>query len=69
MSCIEACPIKDTLNMTVAKKKVNKWFVPVTFFVLFCIVIGTAKMTGHWNTIITYAEWKQLIPDARYIGH
>lgn len=69
MSCVEACPIKDTLNMTVAKKKVNKWFVPVTFFVLFFIVIGAAKMTGHWNTIITYSEWKQLIPGARYIGH
>ncbi|MEH7417854.1 4Fe-4S binding protein [Neobacillus drentensis] len=69
MSCVEACPIKDTLNMTVAKRKVNKWFVPVTFFVLFFVVVGVAKMTGHWNTIITYAEWKQLIPEARYIGH
>ncbi|PGV52436.1 4Fe-4S binding protein [Bacillus sp. AFS037270] len=69
MSCVEACPIKGTLNMTVAKKKVNKWFVPVTFFVLFFVVIGVAKMTGHWNTIITYAEWKHLIPEARYIGH
>jgi len=69
MACVEACPIKGTLNMTVAKKKVNKWFIPVTFFVLFFVVIGVAKMTGHWNTIITYAEWKQLIPEARYIGH
>ncbi|WP_160723899.1 4Fe-4S binding protein [Bacillus sp. USDA818B3_A] len=69
MSCVEACPIKDTLNMTVAKKKVNKWLVPVTFFVLFFIVVGFAKMTGHWDTIITYDEWKQLIPEAHSIGH
>ncbi|PLS05766.1 4Fe-4S binding protein [Neobacillus cucumis] len=69
ISCVEACPIKDTLNMTVARKKVNKWFVPVTFFVFFFLVIGVAIITGHWNTIITYEEWKQLIPDARYIGH
>jgi len=69
MSCVEACPVKDTLNMTVAGKKVNKWFVPVTFFVLFFVVIGIAKMTGHWDTIISYQEWKELIPDARYIGH
>ena len=69
MSCVEACPVKDTLNMTVANKKVNKWFVPVTFFVLFFVVIGIAKMTGHWDTIISYQEWKELIPDARYIGH
>jgi polyferredoxin len=69
MSCVEACPIKDTLNMTVAKKKVNKWFVPVTFFVLFILVVGIAKMTGHWNTIISYNEWKQLIPSSSEIGH
>jgi len=53
----------------VAKKKVNKWFVPVTFFVLFFIIIGIAKMTGHWDTIISYDEWKELIPEAQYIGH
>ncbi|ETI70604.1 4Fe-4S binding protein [Neobacillus vireti] len=69
MSCVEACPVKDTLNMTVAHKKVNKWFVPVAFFVLFFVVIGIAKITGHWDTIISYKEWKELIPDARYIGH
>ncbi|WP_066069494.1 4Fe-4S binding protein [Neobacillus soli] len=69
MSCVEACPIKDTLNMTVANKKVNKWFVPVTFFVLFFVIIGIAKLTGHWETIISYEEWKKLLPDARYIGH
>ena len=69
MSCVEACPVKDTLNMTVVGKKVNKWFVPVTFFVLFFVVIGIAKLTGHWDTIISYKEWKELIPDARYIGH
>jgi polyferredoxin len=67
MSCVEACPIKDTLNMTVARKKVSKWFVPVTFMVLFFVVVGIAKMTGHWHTIISYDEWKQLIPHASEI--
>ncbi|GHI00243.1 4Fe-4S binding protein [Neobacillus kokaensis] len=69
MSCVEACPIKDTLNMTVVNKKVNKWFIPVGFIVLFFIVVGIAKITGHWETILTYEDWKELIPGARYIGH
>ncbi|MGG1396625.1 4Fe-4S binding protein [Bacillus salipaludis] len=69
MQCVEACPIKDTLNMTVANKKVNKWFVPITFLVLFILVVGIAKITGHWNTIISYEEWKQLIPEVSNIGH
>ena len=67
MSCVEACPVKDTLNMTVARRKVNKWFVPVTFFVLFFVIITFAKITGHWDTIISYDEWKQLIPEAKNI--
>lgn len=69
MQCIEACPIKDTLNMTVVNKKVNKWVVPLTFLALFLIIVGVAKLTGHWNTVISYQEWKQLIPNAGNIGH
>jgi polyferredoxin len=69
MQCIEACPIRDTLNMTVVNKKVNKWVVPAAFFVLFILVVGIAKITGHWNTVLTYEDWKQLIPDANNIGH
>ncbi|MDQ0200577.1 4Fe-4S binding protein [Neobacillus ginsengisoli] len=69
MQCVEACRIKDTLNMTVANKKVNKWFVPIAFLVLFILVVGFAKITGHWNTILSYEDWKQLIPDTNNIGH
>nr|WP_263323216.1 4Fe-4S binding protein [Neobacillus sp. Marseille-Q6967] len=67
LACVEACPVKDTLTMTVANKKVNKWFIPVAFFVLFFIVVGFAKLTGHWETIIHYEEWKQLITEANNI--
>jgi polyferredoxin len=69
MACVEACPIKDTLNMTVVNKKVNKWVIPATFVGLFFLVVIIAKVTGHWNTSITYEEWKQLIPQASSIGH
>jgi hypothetical protein len=55
--------------MTVANKKVNKWVVPVTFLAFFILVVGIAKITGHWNTIISYEEWKQLIPEVNNIGH
>jgi polyferredoxin len=67
MACVEACPVKDTLNMTVGNKKVSKWFIPVSFFVAFFLIIGYAKLTGHWETIISYEEWKILIPEANNI--
>jgi polyferredoxin len=69
MACVEACPIKDTLNMTVVNKKVNKWVIPVAFLALFILVVGIAKITGHWDTVITYNEWKELIPQVNQIGH
>lgn len=69
MQCVEACPVKDTLNMTVVNKKVNKWFVPVAFLLTFILVVGIAKVTGHWHTILTSNDWKQLIPHANQIGH
>lgn len=69
MSCVEVCPVKDALNMTVATKKVNKWIVPAAFFATFFIVIAIAKLTGHWHTMITYEEWRHLIPNIYNIGH
>lgn len=61
MQCVEACPVKDTLNMTVATKKVDKWIIPLGFFSLFFIVVVVAKVTGHWHTSITYNEFMELI--------
>jgi polyferredoxin len=69
MQCVEACPVKDTLGMHVGPKKVNKWVIPVVFFVAFATVVIIAKATGHWETGITYDEFKQLIPYIDYIGH
>ncbi|MGM0903833.1 MAG: 4Fe-4S binding protein [Bacillota bacterium] len=62
MQCIEACPLKDTLTVKGGPKKVNKWVIPVGFFILFTIVVVTAKLTGHWNTVLTYDHFKELIP-------
>lgn len=69
MSCVEVCPVKDTLNMTVATKKVNKWVIPSVFFGLFFLLVLVAKLTGNWNTNITYQEFLELIPYIESIGH
>lgn len=69
MSCVEACPVKDTLNMTVATKKINKWVIPTVFFGLFFLLVLIAKLTGNWDTIITYDEYIELIPYIDRIGH
>lgn len=69
MQCIEACPVKDTLTVKVGPKKMNKWVLPVSFFSLFFLMFITAKLTGHWDTALTYEDFKFLIPWSNYIGH
>lgn len=69
LACVESCPMKDTLQMKVGPSPVNKWVLPVTFFSLFFLTVLIAKMTGHWETSITYEEFQQLIRHVNYIGH
>lgn len=69
MECIEACPVKDTLTIRTGPGKVSKWVVPIAFFSLFFIMVFAAKLTGHWDTSLTYNDFKALIPWANYIGH
>ena len=67
MQCVEACPIKDTLTVKIGPQKVNKWIIPVCFFAVFFVVVITGKLTGHWNTILTYEHFRDLIPWADQI--
>jgi polyferredoxin len=69
MLCVEACPVKDTLDMHVGPKRVNKWVIPATFFAVFFLIVLIAKLTGNWTTSITYNEFMELIPFLDSIGH
>lgn len=69
MQCIEACPVKDTLSMKTVGKKVNKWVIPIAFFTIFTLTIIFAKVTGNWDTSITYREFQNLFFYLDYIGH
>ncbi|GAX90327.1 4Fe-4S binding protein [Effusibacillus lacus] len=69
MQCVEACPIPSTLEMTIARKKVNKWVAPAVFFTAFFGVVGLAKLLGIWETAMTYEEFRELVPFAKEIGH
>lgn len=68
-SCVEACPKKDTLQMKTGNIALNKWVMPATFFSLFFLTVLIAKVTGNWESSITYEEYEQLIRYIHYIGH
>ena len=60
--CVEACPVKDTLEMRAPGGKA----VPRAVFAalvagLFLAVTGLAMLTGHWRNVITAEDYQELI--------
>ena len=65
LDCVLACPVPETLEVKMARKKVIK---PNVYGLLvvgaFMAIIAGAQLTGHWQTNITLAEYRQRIPEA-----
>ena len=59
MSCVDACPVADTLDLEsiVTKKKVSKRVLAIAIAVIFMIVTGIGILTGHWQNDITAKEY------------
>jgi len=60
--CVEACPVKDTLEMRAPGGKA----VPRAVFAalvagLFLAVTGLAMLTGHWRNVLTAEDYQELI--------
>ncbi len=65
LTCVSRCPAKGALDIAFSKKRAVK---PLAFAVLLAAVffglIGAAKLTGHWQSNVSYAEYKALVPVA-----
>ena len=59
MSCVDACPVADTLDLKslYSKKKVSKKAVAIGVVSIFMAVTGFAMLTGHWQNDITKQEY------------
>ena len=61
LSCIDACPVKDTLYMQPLLAKKDKHFskktVAVAIVLIFMAVTGLGIITGHWQNKITKQEY------------
>ena len=45
------------------------WAYPAVLLAVFLGVIGLAKLTGHWHTAVTDADFQRLVPIARSLEH
>lgn len=70
LTCTESCP-QRALAMAPPglQAKLPAWVFPVTVVCLFAAGVGSGMLTGHWQTALTYDDYRMLIPMAGMFGH
>ncbi len=69
LDCVAACPVANTLDLRVARRRVPAWAMAVGIAVIFFGFAGYARMTGHWQTDVPAQTYQELIPLAREFSH
>ena len=61
LSCVEICPVKNTLGLQISKKgqAPPTWVYGVLVAGVFVAITGLAMLTDHWKNNITNAEYLQ----------
>jgi polyferredoxin len=58
-TCVSVCPKKGTLQFKLfGKLTITPFYYSIAFLIVFFGIIFTAKVTGHWDTIITIDQYK-----------
>ena len=71
MSCVDVCPVEDTLQLETVgkKKKINKRLVAIGVISIFMLVTGFGMMTGNWQNKITKEQYLKLYENMNSFGH
>lgn len=71
LSCVDVCPIADTLQLEISgtKKKINKKLVAVSVVAIFMIVTGFGMITENWQNNISKDEYLKLYKEMDSFGH
>lgn len=59
LACVEACPVKDTLDIRTAftRTRVPNWVFGILVAGVFMAITGLAMLTGHWQNKISQVEY------------
>jgi polyferredoxin len=70
MECVHACPAEGALDMKLlARRRVEPWMMAAGVAVLFCGLVGWARLSGHWASNVPEPVYRELIPHAAEFGH
>jgi polyferredoxin len=70
LECVAACPAQGALHLSLTRRRrVPAMAVAIGVVTLFLGLVGYAKASGHWQTMVDEAVYFQLIPRASTFGH
>lgn len=70
LECVSACPARDALGVFAGRSRaLPAWAIAATIAVLFFGLVGYARVTGHWDTQVPDAVYRELVPAANSFAH
>jgi polyferredoxin len=77
LACVSVCPAENALALSLPhahvfrtrKRRMPAWALAVGIALVFFGIIGYAKMTDHWKSNVTNAEYQRLVPHADEAQH
>jgi polyferredoxin len=70
LTCVSVCPARDALDAALPRRRtVTPLLYAGLVLALFFGIVGAAKLTGHWQSTVTYREYQVLVPLADRFGH
>jgi len=71
LECVAACPAAGALELGAAgvRRRVPAWALAAGIVILFLGITGYAKWSGHWQTHVPPAVYRELVPHAGEFAH
>lgn len=70
MSCVDACPVADTLELKfIGKKRFNKLYIVFGIIFIFISITGIGIITGHWKNNISKETYLEYYREIDALGH
>jgi polyferredoxin len=75
LECVAVCPAESALGLHLHmpqiahRKPVPTWALAAGVAVVFCGIVGYAKVTHHWNTSVPDRVYQVLVPSANEVSH
>jgi len=69
LTCVSKCPEEGALRVSVWRRPLPSWVFILLVVAVFASGVAAGMVSGHWQTRLSYEDYRQLVPLAERIGH